>query len=272
MSKVALLIGATSGVGKAAATRFARQGVTVHLVGRSVERGEAVLKECREASALSHTFTSLDVTDLAKVAQFSKDFKSHNRQLNWLVLSAGGLTPGNRVEINGYEKTFLTGVYSKFVFMHHLLPIMNSGRVILVCSPGKGSMLDRQDFDLKKNFSFLNYMRVLPLYLDLMMDEFSRQHPECTFIHVFPGLLATRNKDEAPFLLKHIAMPLLYLFAPTGDAFGDKIIALATDPKYQGLVMVNEKLESVPKVADHTDDNRTRYWEFLTKTVCQPFL
>ncbi len=43
--KVAIVTGATSGIGEVTARRFAEEGATVVLAGRSVGKGEALAKE-----------------------------------------------------------------------------------------------------------------------------------------------------------------------------------------------------------------------------------
>jgi NAD(P)-dependent dehydrogenase (short-subunit alcohol dehydrogenase family) len=46
--KVAIITGATSGIGEATARIFAAEGATLVIAGRSVARGEALAKELGE--------------------------------------------------------------------------------------------------------------------------------------------------------------------------------------------------------------------------------
>jgi NAD(P)-dependent dehydrogenase (short-subunit alcohol dehydrogenase family) len=49
MTTTALITGATSGIGRAAADKLAQSGVHVIVVGRNVERGEKTIAEIRAA-------------------------------------------------------------------------------------------------------------------------------------------------------------------------------------------------------------------------------
>ncbi len=49
--RVAVITGATSGIGRATALRFASEGADLVLTGRRVDRGEAVAEECRQEGA-----------------------------------------------------------------------------------------------------------------------------------------------------------------------------------------------------------------------------
>ena len=48
MNKIALVTGATSGIGAATAIRFAEAGATVICTGRNKERGEGVVKTIKD--------------------------------------------------------------------------------------------------------------------------------------------------------------------------------------------------------------------------------
>ena len=70
--KIALVTGAGSGVGRAAALALSRDGYTVVLAGRRADKLEAVAKEAEEASLVVPT----DVKDPASVlALFAKQGK-----------------------------------------------------------------------------------------------------------------------------------------------------------------------------------------------------
>jgi NAD(P)-dependent dehydrogenase (short-subunit alcohol dehydrogenase family) len=64
--KVALISGSTRGIGRTTAEMFAAQGARVAVTGRTVDRGEKVVKIIRDAGGDAEFF-ALDVTDEASV-------------------------------------------------------------------------------------------------------------------------------------------------------------------------------------------------------------
>ncbi len=62
--KVAIVTGATSGLGAAAARRMAEEGAAILVTGRSEERGQAVVESIAQAGGAAR-FRPLDVTDEA---------------------------------------------------------------------------------------------------------------------------------------------------------------------------------------------------------------
>ncbi|KAJ3407816.1 hypothetical protein HDV05_005250 [Chytridiales sp. JEL 0842] len=304
--KHALLIGATAGVGASTAIRLASLGCTVHLVGRSSERGQEVLKKCQEASSSAastateslgaesapperssanhnvHTFTSVDVTDFPALLSFLQSFKSKLQQsnvlLDYLVLSAGGMTTGSRQPTaQGFDTCLTQSCYSKYLIIHHLAPHMHpqSGKIVVVCSPGNGKMISKTDIDLEKHYSFMNYTLALPLYLDLTLEHLAQTEAAHVGVyHVFPGFLATRNKESFPWFFRRVLLPLLYVFASGPDAFAAKLVdeVLMREPAVTGYFMLSEKLAEMKKVADHTEENKKIVVDFVRDVVCKAFL
>src|SRR5437764_12481130 len=64
MTRTALITGATSGIGRAAADKLAQSGVHVIVVGRNVERGDKTIAEIRAAGGKAD-FISSDLHDAA---------------------------------------------------------------------------------------------------------------------------------------------------------------------------------------------------------------
>lgn len=85
---MALVTGATSGIGAACARELALRGARVLLTGRSVERGEALLEELRRAGAEAG-FVAGDVRDRRFCERVVEETLERFGALHVLVTSAG---------------------------------------------------------------------------------------------------------------------------------------------------------------------------------------
>lgn len=141
--KIALVIGATSGVGEATALELASQNVSVTLVGRDVERGKAILKKCGELGTGVHAFESVDISLVANVKAFAAKYKASTPHLDYLILTAGILTDGTRRETKEENDIVLAvSYYARFVIFKELEDLIKSSktRTISVLAPGKGTV------------------------------------------------------------------------------------------------------------------------------------
>jgi NADP-dependent 3-hydroxy acid dehydrogenase YdfG len=92
-NKVAVVTGASSGIGAATARRLADEGFTVLLLARRTERIEALAKEISAAGGQARAHT-LDVTDRAAVDAFAASLE----RVDVLVNNAGGAFGADSVE------------------------------------------------------------------------------------------------------------------------------------------------------------------------------
>ena len=86
--KVALITGASRGIGKATAEKFARNGYNLALVSRSRESLEKVKEELRETGSEILIFPA-DVSDFNRAQEIVKDVHDHFGRIDVLVNNAG---------------------------------------------------------------------------------------------------------------------------------------------------------------------------------------
>src|SRR5450631_3145391 len=96
-SKVALVTGAGSGVGKATALELMRQNFAVVLAGRRVEPIEAVAAQGKAAGGTSLAIRA-DVADAASVGALFATIKQTFGRLDVLFNNAGVNAPGVNLE------------------------------------------------------------------------------------------------------------------------------------------------------------------------------
>src|SRR5271170_4393097 len=90
--RVALITGATSGIGRATALLFARQGALVSLTGRNEERGREVMAEIHTAGGQA-MFTRSDVCSEADCRLAVEETIAAYGRLDVLFNNAGVFLP-----------------------------------------------------------------------------------------------------------------------------------------------------------------------------------
>jgi dehydrogenase/reductase SDR family protein 12 len=137
--KVAIVTGATSGLGRTAAELLARQGASVSVVGRSPERTERARAEIAAAAGSAVEADLADLSLLSETAAFGTRFAEQHDRLDVLVLNAGALLHDYTVTAEGNEVTFATHILSQFLLLRTLRPLLEASapsRVIIVASGG----------------------------------------------------------------------------------------------------------------------------------------
>ncbi|HEX4731264.1 MAG TPA: SDR family oxidoreductase [Solirubrobacterales bacterium] len=148
---VALVTGATDGLGRALAERLAGIGMTVHIHGRSEEKLEAAVREIVAATGNERVFTHrADLASLAEVRGLADEIAALDA-LHLLVNNAGigsGLpdSPEREESKDGIELRFAVNYLAGFVLTTRLLPLLQRSapaRIVMVASLGQAAL----DFD-----------------------------------------------------------------------------------------------------------------------------
>jgi dehydrogenase/reductase SDR family member 12 len=137
--RVAIVTGATSGLGRAAAESIAALGGQLCIVGRDPERTERARSEISAAAGSPVEAELADLSSLAETAAVAARFAARHDRLDVLVLNAGALTHDYTVTGEGNETTLATHVLSPFLLLRALRPLLLAAapsRVIVVASGG----------------------------------------------------------------------------------------------------------------------------------------
>ena len=95
--ETAVVIGGTSGIGKAIALRFAETGARIVIAGRDEGRGRGAVAEAQARGAAGATFVAVDVADPASIEALAGAVEAEIGIPAVLVNSAGILQSGKHV-------------------------------------------------------------------------------------------------------------------------------------------------------------------------------
>jgi NAD(P)-dependent dehydrogenase (short-subunit alcohol dehydrogenase family) len=135
--KVALITGASNGVGEATARRFAEEGAAVVLVARNAERLQAVAVDI-EASGGRAIAVPCDVTVESEARHAVTSAVDAYGRLDILVNNANALTPGMLAtqDLDGWRASFAIAVDAPMMLMReaHAQLAAHAGAVVNVSS------------------------------------------------------------------------------------------------------------------------------------------
>lgn len=138
--KVALVTGASSGIGAALARRLAADGITVALVARRADRLAAVLEDCKATAPESSTWP-VDLSDPDLAAEMALQTWDAYGRLDIVVNNAGAplRRPVTRLTMEEIQRAMSINYFSPVAISLAVLPRMlerDSGTIVNVSSLG----------------------------------------------------------------------------------------------------------------------------------------
>jgi 3-oxoacyl-[acyl-carrier protein] reductase len=128
--KVALITGATRGIGRALALQLANSGTFAYCIGRDREALSSLQKELgRQGTAVS-----ADILDPTQIGRVIEQVKQNHGQLDFLINNAGIAHANSPVETLPFEtfrKVVETNLFGTFLVTQAALPLMRPGGVIV---------------------------------------------------------------------------------------------------------------------------------------------
>ncbi|WP_426323354.1 SDR family oxidoreductase [Microbacterium sp. E-13] len=127
--RLALVTGASDGIGRVIATRLASAGAEVILPVRSPSKGDAAVESIRRGVPGAKVSTrSLDLSSLDSVAALVAELRSEGRPINLLINNAGVMQPPSRQATKeGFELQFGTNHLGHFALTLGILPLLRDG-------------------------------------------------------------------------------------------------------------------------------------------------
>lgn len=132
-NKIALVTGATSGMGEASAVRFAQAGAKVIVAGRNRERGESVVERICQGGGTS-IFCELNVQDDESIKKCATYIKERYNKLDILFNNAGifpVMPPLEELDRKDVASVMETNVTGMLMVTKAMMPLMGKGSVIL---------------------------------------------------------------------------------------------------------------------------------------------
>ncbi|MEH2391967.1 MAG: SDR family NAD(P)-dependent oxidoreductase [Nostoc sp.] len=136
--KVAVITGASSGIGEATAIALAAEGAKIVLAARRVEKLEALAKQITDGSGQALPIAA-DVTDDAQIRELVEKTQSHFGGIDILINNAGVMLVGpvEGADISDWQRMIDIDLLGLMKTTHAVLPILKAqggGHIVNIAS------------------------------------------------------------------------------------------------------------------------------------------
>ncbi|MFP6743999.1 MAG: SDR family NAD(P)-dependent oxidoreductase [Alphaproteobacteria bacterium] len=228
--RIAVITGASRGIGAAVAKRFASEGAEVVLVARTVGGLEEVDDEIRAAGGKASTLVPFDMTDFPAIDRLGGVIAERHGRLDILVGNAailGGLRPTGHFPPDEWERVMAVNVTANWRLIRcfdALLRASDAGRVTFVTSSAAAMAIPYWGAYAASKAALESMVRIYAAEVDKTSLRVNL---------LDPGAVRTRMRAEAmpgedPLTLTHpddIAGTFVDLSAPNCRRYGDIVRA-----------------------------------------------
>lgn len=204
--RIALVTGATDGIGTVTAIELARRGYRVILHGRSEPRIAAARQAVEKAVRGAETESArADLASLAEVRALGAELAARHDKLHVLLLNAGVFMNERRRSVDGFEMTFAVNHLAHFALTRALLPSVRAAsadghaRVVTVSSIAHSrGVIDWDDLELGARFDGYDRYAQSKLANVLFSNELARrlEGTGITSNSLHPGVIGTKLLRE----------------------------------------------------------------------------
>ena len=261
--RVAVVTGASAGIGLYTALGLARQGMQVVLVGRDPARTERARRLVAERSGSGALDTALaDFASIAAVRRLADALLAGYDRIDLLVNNAGLISPQFQLSEDGYELTVAVNHLAPFLLTNLLLDRLRASaqtnraisRIVTVASQAHrsarldpGTMTKPQDWTPLSAYGRSKLCNVL--FTRALARRLDARQVTTACLH--PGVVATAIGDRAGAIAGfgwRLIKP--FLISPERGAANSLFLAAVPDPTpFHGAYVVGKRVAEPDAVA-----------------------
>jgi NAD(P)-dependent dehydrogenase (short-subunit alcohol dehydrogenase family) len=239
--KIALVTGATSGMGKFIALEMARQGATVVIAARTPDKGRAAQAEIQAAAENSAVdYLVADLSSQRAIRAMAQEFRKRYTHLHVLVNNAGAHFMERRSSVDGFEMNFAVNHLATVLLTELLLETLRASapaRIVNVASNSMTHAIDWEDLQSEKSYKPLRAYGQAKLAVVMYSYDMARRlaGTGVTVNALHPGIVGTDIIDDvapAPF---RPFLRIIKSFLLTPQQGARTAIVLASSPQVEGI-------------------------------------
>lgn len=189
--KTAIITGATKGIGKAIAEKFAAQGFSIAVCARNSQELSLFAEQLQAQYKVQVLSMAFDVADKSKLEFFAEEIGYRFDRVDVLVNNAGIFKPGqiSNEEEGVFEQLMAVNLAAPYYFTRKLLPVIQKnkhGHIFNICSTASITAYTNGGSYCISKFGLYGMTKVL-------REELKDKHIKVTA--VLPGATLTSSWD-----------------------------------------------------------------------------
>ena len=283
-NQIALVTGATSGIGQVTATELAKMGAHVVILARNAEKAAKAQQEIKAAAGHENVDVLLaDLADLGQVRRAAAEFNARYPRLDILVNNAGLILGAQRqLSPQGYELGLATNHLGPFLLTSLLfdkLKASPAARVVNVASAAyRMARPDLADFQSTRGYGALAVYANTKLYNIMFTQELARRlraHgvANVTTNVLHPGVVASSFGSAANGLMSvFVQLGRPFMISAEKGAETSIFLASAPDVATTSGGYFDKKKTTPVKNPFNTPEHARQLWELSEQLTDTHFL
>jgi NAD(P)-dependent dehydrogenase (short-subunit alcohol dehydrogenase family) len=270
-NKIAIITGASDGIGLAAATALAKKGTRLGLVGRNPAKMQRAVDQIKSIASDAQVETFLaDLSEMRQVKAAADAIKARYKHIDVLFNNAGAAFAFRRETAEGLERTFALNHLAYLLLTTELLDPLKAGdhaRIISTSSSAnyRGN-IHLDDLQLNQRYAMMRAYGQSKLANVLFTRKLARdlQNTGITANCFHPGLVATNIGQSGNTIFARIVQPLMFQLrgAISPERGADTGLYLIESPDVAGIsgAYFYKRAVTAPHPAADDIDLQERLW------------
>ena len=276
--KIALVTGASRGIGRAVALRLAELGARIVFTSRNREKAEKLKTSIARAGGAKAEYFLCDLSSLASVKECALEFLKTHDSVHVLINNAGVMPPHRQESMDGIELNMAVNYFAPVLLTELLLPLLRRSapaRIINVSSTlHKEGELDpstlRGAAPYDKYRAYASSKLGIVLYTLRLRGLLAGSGVAAVAVH--PGWIKTKlalGVLGGSGLAARILLPLTMMHTPAYGA--EPLVRLATQKELPRGLYFERDAEAKPSPKTEDAALAARLWD-STRGIIFPYL